>query len=468
MMLERETGIHTLVGEYYEARILMGDQDLGDHLPSLAKLCAIFHLAPATVRTGLELLERKGYIQIEARKAPRVVYAPERSAKRELAARYFAARRRDIADLVQAGQILFEPLWQQGMAQLSAQDWQALRQALAQPSEEMLSLPVQFYIQVLGTYDNELLLNLYGETIRYIRFPYLEEPTSQAFRQLAQADDAPEVIAAKLQLAFAECFGQALEKLWAFLEQVWTEYDLDAEPEVPFHWNVYRPRPQLCYSLVAQIISHIGSGAYACGTFLPAQPEMAREWGVSVSTVRRALKILGELGLVQSYQGKGTVVLAQVTAIDFGSAEVREGLRYYRESIALLRLTFARSAQAALAHADEAAKASFVQAFFDWIAQGKSYAAFDGVLAFVETHCPYRLLKECYRRLRELLTWGYAFTCYRLKGRDLHDTYFAVIEQAAERLAAQDEKGFIDAWLSVLDYEAQKLQELLTEEAVTV
>ena len=72
-MLEREMGIHTLVGEYYEARILMGDQNKGDRLPSLAKICTMFHLAPATARAGLEILERKGYIQITARKAPLVV-----------------------------------------------------------------------------------------------------------------------------------------------------------------------------------------------------------------------------------------------------------------------------------------------------------------------------------------------------------------------------------------------------------
>lgn len=465
-MLVRENGIHTLVGEYFEARIVMGDYNSGDRLPSLAKLCVMFHLAPATARAGLELLEQKGYIQIEARKAPVVIYELDRSAKREQAARYFAARRRVIMELAEAGQLLFAPLWVQGMTQLRAEDWEQLRQALAHPTEEMLSLPMQFYFHVLEKFGNDLLLNFYWEMIRYIRFPYLEEPQSQAARQLAQAADDEAVITAQLGQALKAVSDQTLQDVLDFLEQGRAEYNLAAEPEVPFRWTVYRPRPQLCYSLVAQVIRKIGSGEYAAGSYLASQPEMAEEWGVSVSTVRRALRILQSLGLVHSYQGKGTQILAEVTTIDFSSAAVKEGLRYYQESMQFLRLTFASTAQSALGHADAAAKAAFGKAFSDWIAQGRSHTVFDGVLVFMEEYCPFELIKECYRGLRELLSWGYVFTRYRLQGRELHDSYFAVIVQAAEHLAKQEESAFIKDWLAVLTYEEQKIQALLVEERV--
>lgn len=54
--------------------------------------------------------------------------------------------------------------------------------------------------------------------------------------------------------------------------------------------------------------SEITSGTYAPGKFLPSEPELARRFAISRSTVRQALFALEQDGFVERLPGKGTVV----------------------------------------------------------------------------------------------------------------------------------------------------------------
>lgn len=93
---------YRLIYEYYEARIRCGFYVRGDRLPSIQKICGIFRMAPATVRAGLRILEKNGYIQMDARRAALVVYEAESADFRRNAAAYFVPRREGIRDLIQA------------------------------------------------------------------------------------------------------------------------------------------------------------------------------------------------------------------------------------------------------------------------------------------------------------------------------------------------------------------------------
>ena len=55
--MRADSGLNRLVYEYFEARILYGYYKYGESLPSINKICQMFHLAQATVRAGLALLE---------------------------------------------------------------------------------------------------------------------------------------------------------------------------------------------------------------------------------------------------------------------------------------------------------------------------------------------------------------------------------------------------------------------------
>jgi DNA-binding GntR family transcriptional regulator len=78
-----------------------------------------------------------------------------------------------------------------------------------------------------------------------------------------------------------------------------------------------RPRPQdrrdyePAYLRIANALSdEIAAGVYRAGDQLPTEPQLRTEHGVSPMTVRRAINILLDRGLVTTTQGKGTFVRA--------------------------------------------------------------------------------------------------------------------------------------------------------------
>jgi GntR family transcriptional regulator len=67
--------------------------------------------------------------------------------------------------------------------------------------------------------------------------------------------------------------------------------------------------PELRYMYVAEdIASRIASGELAPGARLLSERDLAAYYGVAFHTVRHAMEILRERGLVVSIQGRGTFV----------------------------------------------------------------------------------------------------------------------------------------------------------------
>jgi GntR family transcriptional regulator len=61
----------------------------------------------------------------------------------------------------------------------------------------------------------------------------------------------------------------------------------------------------------ADLRDRITTGRWAPGTALPAQRELADEFGVSIMTLRQALQLLTEDGLIDARHGSGTFVAAR-------------------------------------------------------------------------------------------------------------------------------------------------------------
>jgi GntR family transcriptional regulator, transcriptional repressor for pyruvate dehydrogenase complex len=65
---------------------------------------------------------------------------------------------------------------------------------------------------------------------------------------------------------------------------------------------------RLCEQIVEQIEDSILKGTLKSGDQLPAERDLAQEFGVSRTAVREAIKTLREKGLVEAYTGRGTFI----------------------------------------------------------------------------------------------------------------------------------------------------------------
>ena len=66
----------------------------------------------------------------------------------------------------------------------------------------------------------------------------------------------------------------------------------------------------LYQQVVDRLLAGIESGAIAVGESLPPEPELAAHYSVSRHTMREALRILGDLGVIERRPGVGTTVRA--------------------------------------------------------------------------------------------------------------------------------------------------------------
>ncbi len=77
------------------------------------------------------------------------------------------------------------------------------------------------------------------------------------------------------------------------------------------------PRGPKYLRIHAELRDRIAVGAWAPGQPLPAQRDLAAEFGVSIMTLRQALQLLADDGLIATRHGQGTFV-AQRYAYDLG------------------------------------------------------------------------------------------------------------------------------------------------------
>jgi DNA-binding FadR family transcriptional regulator len=80
----------------------------------------------------------------------------------------------------------------------------------------------------------------------------------------------------------------------------------ERQPAPPPAWS--RRPANLASALAAELVERIVRGEHPPGTSLPAEPALCETFSVSRTTVREAVKMLQEKGLVQVRQGAGTMV----------------------------------------------------------------------------------------------------------------------------------------------------------------
>ena len=167
-------------------------------------------------------------------------------------------------------------------------------------------MPIKLYLDVLRTFHNDLLLNLYWQCLRYLNFLYPSK------REIRTGTIAEEVLSVRtmddLKTEFDSYIDSAQNKVIDFIESARGEYHLEAVPQIPFKWNIYRSRPQVRYTLATVVIREIIWERYPVGSYLPSLPNMAEQYQVSLSTVRRTVAVLNSLGVTRTYMGIGTKV----------------------------------------------------------------------------------------------------------------------------------------------------------------
>ena len=123
---------------------------------------------------------------------------------------------------------------------------------------------------------------------------------------------------------------------------------MNSKPDGTNTLGVDRSSYEPAYAQVVRILSReIAGGAYRAGAQLPSESQLRARFGVSGMTVRRAINILVDRGIISASQGKGTFV----RGLDMREAAFR--LRERHDDVVLGPGAQVRLLQAAILAADE-------------------------------------------------------------------------------------------------------------------
>ena len=434
-----------LIYEYYESRILFGIYRYGEQLMSVPRICASFGFGRNTVQSALDKLEKKGYIVTEERKAARIVYQGTEELFKKNAAEYFTPRKEGILDFYFGGNLLFLPIWKIGIFRLQKDPMSHRFWNQNMPGKATVPVPVLLYFDILNSFHNELLINLYWQCLRYLNFVYSisnrEKPDNGTVKMFSSNDIN------SLKREFDSYFNKLRNEVMDFIESARGKYDMEPVCQIPFTWTIYRRRPQVRYTLASVIIREILWEHYPVGSYLPSLPQMAETYHVSISTVRRTLTVLHSLGVTRTYTGIGTqVCLEPVDSDILNVSEIHENLRLHGEAMQILALTVREVTLVTLKAASDRKREELLHTIAQLRGKTSSILCIDVLLSFISSECPSAFIRECYDKLRELAAWGYIFSAVLMSAGQLDCDFGDFIGRLEKNLRDGNLAGFADEW----------------------
>lgn len=304
--MEREK--YNLIYDYYKCHILFGQFNQGDLLPTIEQIGNTFQVAPQTVRNALKKLQRDGLILVSPGRHTEVIYKTTPSEALQYTQNYYLARKDEIDVVYHIATLLLTPFFYTGCQKLTDDDLMQILRVCREKGSNIVSISMFCCEIMLRAVHNHLINALFSDMVSFFQFPCMasfSEESSVEYQECYKltVSSCKSLDRNGLFQAFAGFQALTQATLLAFIAEA---AKTTPKPEqISFHWQTYRDRPQHCHTLATRMIYGIISGKYWEGQMLPSYENLALELSVSVSTVRRTVSLLRDMGLIHSMNGVG-------------------------------------------------------------------------------------------------------------------------------------------------------------------
>lgn len=406
----------TYVGIYKLLRlhILSGDYQKGEKLPSRAVLAERYQTSGKTIRRVIQLLCDEGLIERQEKAAPRVIYDPLLDAERLqyadtdwLAAHAHQKDIRKVIDYMDSSALIGAAVIKRALVYCQGNDrlLEQLEAILADMSlEDEAAGPfwrssLLYWRCIVAQLKNSFIINML-ERLGF--FCIAPRPTTAASR--AAYWDKLKDITKRLR-----CGQPALisEKNYDFSNRFLKGQDFMGNPvlytikpsffDEPEEIKVYlAQKERYTKRIYLDLIDHICAHSYQVGDYLPNHESLCCTYGVSHRTTTQAVKVLQELGIVESLRGRGIqlkISSKELRARQLDMTELTERLRRTLEELQLAALTI----QPVILYALEPLESEEARALYQ---RKKSHTGLiskpDELLKYICTHMRYPILKAFY------------------------------------------------------------------------
>ncbi|WP_195269835.1 GntR family transcriptional regulator [Eubacterium sp. 1001713B170207_170306_E7] len=432
-----------LIYEYFILRFWFQYYKYGDTLPSIDSLCREFSVSSLTVKEAFSRMRAEGYISTQQRRSTVVTFKKTDAELKAYAADYFSKRKTTFPDLYQSTEMIFIPLLIEGFLRMDEKDFDCVYRWAERSGPDDLT---RIYCFVLQKMDNPLIMNLFWETSLYLGLPYLSEKDSAG---PCSTDMMRKRIETVIRCGQMKNPRRILEAHLTFQKDVskkLTQYmgrqtaTAAQQETVPFTWRIYRDRPQICHTLAVHILHEIYSGQYRNADFLPSYTQLAKQYGVSVSTIRRTVSLLSQIGAVRTINGKGIRIFSlneRSGKPDFSQSAIRRNMALFIQSYEIITYTCRAIVRTVLPLLSDSQLEALLLQLETNLSTGNSVHSPGSILTRIIEHAPLQGIKEIYGKLYGLLFWGYPVSRYERSARlDLQMSAFT--KASVDALRAKD------------------------------
>ena len=302
-------------------RILNGQIPPGKCLPSSRALCNQFHASRYTINRVLDVLKKEELIEIKPRLAP-IVLSSTVLPDPEYMLSDILRKRDSIIQTYQTFALLLPPLLVFASQNCNLEIMPHYKQAMKVSRlgiEAADWRPFSDFIkEILEIGGNPLLGNLYSIFEIYSNLSFFTDKCPHFLETVRQSSVSVTGIVDILKGNDALVKHNRLVNLFQRIADSIVStlhYLASAAPQCPpqssvsFSWKPTRGKDYFYSRIISDLNQKIGSGEYPRGSYLPYEKQLACQYGVSVSTVRKALDELEQRGLVKTLNAKGTIII---------------------------------------------------------------------------------------------------------------------------------------------------------------
>lgn len=444
--MQNNQGFANLIYEYFVVRFHFQYYKYGDSLPTIDTLCSEFSVSSLTIKSAYKRLQDEGYISRSHGRCAKVIFQQSGLEMKTYAVRFFQERRSTFSDLNQSSALIIMPMLVKGFRLMDDSGFEYLEWLSGQPNPED---QIRFYSYILQKTQNPLALNLFWEAALFFGLPF---PMQYEGHTLYDGEEGRKRLQDLIACGKSGNRDLIYQAHHAFQRDVSEKILNYIQKRIPpaaqdsgkgFTWNIYRDRPQICCRLAGRVMHDVCQGGYRSMDFLPPYEKMAEKYNVSVSTMRRTVHLLNQLGFTQSINGKGIRILFMCDCgdeedIDLTHPVIRQNIAYFIQSFELLAESCREVIHITLESLSGKEKDELTDMLEDSLSTGLYILSSQSIFTFTAEHSPLQGIREIYGKLYSLNLWGYPLKKFRKRMPDFDSAIRAFTENFLYALREND------------------------------
>ena len=428
-MKSQETKFEFVYNEIKQC-ILDGQIPHGNALPSSRMYCEQFHVSRYTINRVFKALRAEGLVDIQPRLAPIVVSKKYTCSSSNIVLEILK-QKENILQVYQTFALILPSLivfaLQGCDVEIMPHYKQAMKALRLRHAPGVWRSFSKLGYDILRIGGNSLFSELYSTFGLYNKLAFFTEECTYFSKHFSQeavsvANVIPDVLKDDDPHIKYNLLSNMYQKLTEFIENT-LNYLSEATPKcysqtgLRFSWNPMRGQ-DYCYSKIVDDLNlKIGLGEYSVGMFLPYEKQLANQYEVSISTVRKALSELEQRGFIKTLNGKGTIVIepddTKLHQLALNSGYVEKALRYLHA----LQLMVLIIRPAALAAAPQFTKEELDELADRFTSSDSIYLS--DILKAIMRNTTLEPLYVILSETNHLLEWGHHFAYYPSKKHTL-------------------------------------------------